>query len=330
VAKPGKTHLIDKIRYTDYDFEVIYGEIGLTKKFSRIHYTESLLAQTKGLLRHFGLRARKGLGQHFLVDEEVLELIIAAAELTTSDVIMEIGPGLGVLTRKLAGQAGWVVAIELDSKLAAILKKALASFDNVSIINEDIRSVDLATLWRAEKVKLPPAVSRPFRYKVVANLPYYIASPVLRHFLEAAVKPEAMVVMVQKEVAEAIIARPGKMSVLSVSVQLYGKPRIIDYVPAQSFYPVPEVDSAILRVDLYPQPPVAVTDEGSFFELVRAGFATPRKQIGNSLAQGLGLPKTEVLSLLARTSIVPRRRAETLTLEEWARLWQAYQKREER
>ncbi len=301
----------------------------MTKKLSG-HYAGSLLAQTKGLLRHFDLRARKGLGQHFLVDEEVLELIISAAELTASDVIMEIGPGLGVLTEKLARQAGWVVAIELDSKLVALLKKTLASFDNVSIINEDIRSVDLAALWQEEKIKFPPVVSSPFRYKVVANLPYYIASPVLRHFLEAAVKPETMVVMVQKEVAEAIVARPGQMSVLSVSVQFYGKPRIIDYVPAQSFYPVPEVDSAILRVDLYPQPPVAVTDEGSFFELVRAGFAAPRKQIGNSLAQGLGLPKTGVLSLLARAGIVPRRRAETLTLEEWARLWQVYREREER
>ncbi len=301
----------------------------MTKKFSG-HYAGSLLAQTKGLLRHFGLRARKGLGQHFLVDEEVLEIIVAAAELTTSDVIMEIGPGLGVLTRKLAGQAGWVVAIELDNKLAAILKKDLASFDNVSIINEDIRGVDLAALWRVEKAKLPPAVSSPFRYKVVANLPYYIASPVLRYFLEAAVKPEVMIVMVQKEVAEAIVARPGQMSVLSVSVQFYGKPQIIDYVPAKSFYPVPEVDSAILRVDLYPQPLVAVTDTGSFFELVRAGFTTPRKQIGNSLAQGLGLPKTEALSLLAKASIVPRRRAETLTIEEWARLWQVYRESEER
>ena len=140
---------------------------------------------------------------------------------------------------------------------------------------------------------------------------------------------ELMIVMVRRGAAEAGVARPGQMSVLSVSVQFYGQPRIIDYVPAKSFYPVPEVDSAILRVDLYPQPPVAVTDAGSFFELVRAGFTTPRKQIGNSLAQGLGLPKTEALSLLAKASIVPRRRAETLTLEEWARLWQVYREREE-
>ena len=133
-----------------------------------------------------------------------------------------------------------------------------------------------------------------------------------------------MVVMVQKEVAEAIVAEPGQMSVLSVSVQFYGEPRIISYVPARCFYPVPEVDSAILRIEVYPQPAVAVTDEGSFFDLVRAGFTASRKQIVNSLAQGLGLPKAEVLSLLERASIVPQRRAETLTLDEWAKLWQVF------
>jgi 16S rRNA (adenine1518-N6/adenine1519-N6)-dimethyltransferase len=133
-----------------------------------------------------------------------------------------------------------------------------------------------------------------------------------------------MVVMVQKEVAEAIVAKPGQMSLLSISVQLYGEPTIISYIPAQCFYPVPEVDSAILRVSLYPQPAVAVADEKSFFELVRAGFTASRKQIGNSLAQGLRLSKAEVLSLLEKAGIVPQRRAETLTLDEWAQLWQVF------
>jgi 16S rRNA (adenine1518-N6/adenine1519-N6)-dimethyltransferase len=284
----------------------------------------SLLAQTRGLLRRSGLRARKGLGQHFLIDEEVLKLIISAAELTSTDVVMEVGPGLGVLTKELAKQAGWVVAIELDSKLAAILKETLASFGNVAIINEDVLDIDPASLLQEQKAKFPPQVTSPFGYKVIANLPYYITSPVLRHFLEASVKPQIMVVMVQKEVAEAIVAKPGQMSVLSISVQFYGEPKIIDYVPAQCFYPAPEVDSAILRIDLYPEPAVAVTDEKSFFELVRAGFAASRKQIGNSLSQGLGLPKADVLSLLETANIVPQRRAETLTLEEWARLWQVF------
>ena len=165
-------------------------------------------------------------------------------------------------------------------------------------------------------------MTNPLKYKVVANLPYYITSPVLRHFLTSSAKPQTMVVMVQKEVAKAITAVPGKMSILSISVQFYGEPRIVSYVPAECFYPAPEVDSAILRINVYPQPPVPVTDERSFFELVRAGFSAARKQIANSLAQGLGLPKTEVLYLLAEAGILPRRRAETLTIDEWARLWQ--------
>ncbi len=284
--------------------------------------TRSLLAQTKGWLRHFDLQARKSLGQHFLIDEEVLKLVTSAAELTPTDVIMEIGPGLGVLTRELARRAGWVITVELDSKLAAILKQTLASVNNVTIVNEDILKITPAALLQEPKMGFPSAKRG---YKVVANLPYYITSPVLRHFLEASVKPQLMVVMVQKEVAEVIVAEPGQMSVLSVSVQLYGEPRIISYVPARCFYPPPEVDSAILRVALYPQPAAAVTDTGSFFELVRAGFSASRKQIGNSLAQGLQLPKTEVLSLLEKAGIVPQRRAETLSLDEWARLWQIRQ-----
>ena len=279
---------------------------------------DSLLAQTRKLLHRFGLHPRKGLGQHFLIDGEVLQLIIQAAELNSRDVVMEIGPGLGILTRELARRAGRVIAIELDSKLAGILKQTLASFNNVTIINEDILQTEPAAL-------LQEVVDRPFSYKVVANLPYYITSPVLRHFLEASVKPKIMVVMVQKEVAEAIVAKPGEMSLLSVSVQFYGEPRIISYVPAQCFYPAPEVDSAILRVDVYPQPAVAV-DVESFFELVRAGFSVPRKQICNSLAHGLGLPKAEVLSLLVKADIVSQRRAETLSLVEWARLWQVLRK----
>jgi len=299
----------------------------VTKKVThRRHYlkAEPLLTQTKGLLRHFDLQARKGLGQHFLIDEEVLKLITSAAELTPTDVIIEIGPGLGVLTRELAGQAGWVVTIELDNKLAAILKQTLASFNNVAIINADILSVDPAALLQEQKARFPPAIDSPFSYKVVANLPYYITSPVLRHFLEASVKPQTMVLMVQKEVAEAIVAEPGQMSLLSISVQFYGEPRIVSYVPARCFYPAPEVDSAILRVKLYPQPAVAVADKESFFGLVRAGFSASRKQIANSLAQGLGLSKAEVLPLLEKASIVPQRRAETLTLEEWAQLWQVF------
>jgi 16S rRNA (adenine1518-N6/adenine1519-N6)-dimethyltransferase len=280
----------------------------------------SLLAQTKRLLRQFDLQARKGLGQHFLIDGEVLRLIASAAELAPADVIVEVGPGLGILTRELAGQAGRVIAIELDNKLAALLKQTLASFNNVTIINDDVLKLEPEDLLKGQAAT---------GYKVVANLPYYIASPVLRHFLEARAKPEMMIVMVQKEVAEAIVAKAGDMSLLSVSVQFYGKPRIISHVPARCFYPAPKVDSALLRIDLYPQPAVAVSDESSFFDLVRAGFAAPRKQMVNSLAQGLGRDKTEILPLLERADIASQRRAETLTLEEWARLWRIFEERKD-
>ena len=294
-------------------------KVGYRRRYPK---TEPLLSQTRALLRRFDLRTRKSLGQHFLIDGEVLNLITSAAELAPTDVIMEIGSGLGVLTKELARQAGWVIAIELDDKLAATLKQTLAPFDNVTVINEDILGIDPAALLREQKAGFPPVIKSPFSYKVVANLPYYITSPVLRHFLEASVKPQIMVVMVQKEVAEVIVAEPGGMSLLSVSVQLYGKPMIISRVPARCFYPAPEVDSAILRVDLYPNPAVAVTDEKSFFELVRAGFSASRKQIVNSLAQGLKLSKAEVLALLEKACIVPQRRAETLSLDEWVQLWQ--------
>ena len=274
-----------------------------------------LLTQTKRRLRQLGLKARKGLGQHFLVDGEVLEAITTAAKVTPEDLVVEVGPGLGILTGELAKRAGGVIAIELDDRLAALLKKTLASFQNVTIINDDVLNIEPGELLKRQPSPL---------YKVVANLPYYITSPVLRHFLTASVKPQMMLVMVQKEVAEAIAAKPGDMSLLSISVQFYGRPEIVRMVPAEAFYPAPEVDSALVRIDLYHEPAVAV-DEGSFFELVRAGFAAPRKQLGNSLSQGLGLPKEGILPLLEKAGIDWQRRAETLTLEEWARLWRVFE-----
>ena len=274
---------------------------------------ESLLAETRRLLRRFNLKARKRLGQHFLIDNEVLQQILSAAELTTDDIIIEIGPGLGILTRELAQRAKQVIAVELDDKLSGFLKGEMASFPNVRVINRDILKIDPSAI-------LPESAP----YKVVANLPYYITSPVLRHFLEASARPNLMVVMVQKEVAQAIAAGPGKRSLLSISVQFYGQPRIMSAVPAESFYPAPEVDSAILRIDLYPEPAVAVDDVDSFFEMARAGFASPRKQLANSLSYGLGLPKADVINVLEKANISSQRRAETLTLEEWAQLRRAY------
>jgi len=283
--------------------------------------SDSLLAQTRKLLRRFDIRAKKGLGQHFLIDDGVLEAILTAAELSPNDTVIEVGPGLGLMTGELAKRAGWVIAIELDKRLADILKKTLADFDNIVILNEDVLGTDPAALLQGRAPSFPPTL-RP--YKVVANLPYYITSPVLRHFLEASVKPEVMVVMVQKEVAEAIVAKAGQRSVLSISVQFYGKPSIVARVPAGAFYPAPEVDSAVVKIEVYPRPPVAVDDTEGFFRLVRAGFTAARKQVANSLSQGLGLNKLEVLKLLEKAGIDPQRRAETFTLEEWAKLWRVY------
>lgn len=275
--------------------------------------------QTRKLLRRFGLKARKGLGQHFLVDDSVLDTILDATGLDPADTVIEVGPGLGIMTAALARRAGWVIAIELDNRLAEILRKTLP-YDNIVVLNEDVLGTDPRKLLQKRAPHFPAALRS---YKVVANLPYYITSPVLRHFLEASVKPEVMVVMVQQEVAEAIVAGPGKRSVLSISVQFYGRPGIVARVPAASFYPAPEVDSAVVKIEVYPRPPVEVDEEG-FFRLVRAGFTATRKQVANSLAQGLKLPKSEVLTLLEEARLDPRRRAETFTLEEWATLWRAF------
>lgn len=284
----------------------------------------SLLSETRRLLRRYGLRARKGLGQHFLIDDEALRLIVSAAELGAGDVVVEVGPGLGVLTRELAASAGWVIAVELDDRLADILKQTLASFGNINVVRGDILQIDPAFLLQEQKVNFPPAIKSPSIYKVVANLPYYITSPVIRHFLEASIKPQVVVLTVQKEVAEAIVAEPGQMSVLSVSVQFYGKASIVSYVPSRCFYPEPGVDSAVLRIDLYPRPAAEVDDVDGFFSLVRAGFSAPRKQIANALANGLSVPRAEVLPLLKGADMDPQRRAETLNIEDWARLWRKY------
>jgi 16S rRNA (adenine1518-N6/adenine1519-N6)-dimethyltransferase len=272
-----------------------------------------LIGQTKRELQRLNLHARKGLGQHFLVDEQVLRDLISAVALTPGDTVIEVGPGLGILTRELAKGADRVIAVEVDTRMAAALQEALLPWPNVTIINADILESDPASLIGIET-----------RYKVVGTLPYYIATAVLRHFLEAKIKPISIIVTVQKEVAQAIAAPPGKMSLLSVSVQLYGKPTIVDYISPQSFYPPPKVDSAIVHVDLYERPLVAIADEAVFFSIVRGGFSAPRKQLRNSLALGLEMSTGEATALLEEAGIGPKRRAETLNLEEWAMVYRVF------
>lgn len=270
---------------------------------------KSSLMDARNQLHSLGARARKGLGQHFLVDRSVLDKIISAAELVPSDTVIEVGPGLGILTEALLKKAANVIAIEVDSKLASTLEKKLSKSPQLTVLNADVLQLEPRDLIESQR-----------NYKVVANLPYYIAAPILRHFLEASLKPGLMVVMVQKEVGQSIAAAPGEMSILGISVQLYGKPTIVDYVPALSFYPQPKVDSAIVRIDVYPKPAVDVRDIAGFFEIVKAGFSAPRKQIRNSLAKGLQLAPEEVAQLLKQAKISTQRRPETLSLEEWANL----------
>lgn len=262
------------------------------------------------VLRRHGLQPRKGLGQNFLVDRRALERIVAAADLAPHDTVLEVGPGVGQLTRLLSEAAGRVVAVELDRQMVAVLRQELADRPNVQIVEADILEVDPGAL----------AAGRP--YKVVANLPYYITSAALRHLLEAQPPPSLLVVTVQQEVAERITAAPGEMSLLAVSVQFYGRPRRVARIPAGAFYPPPKVDSAALRIDVYPpeERPVQVDDVEGFFRVVRAGFGQRRKQLRNSLTAGLRLDSEQVEAALERAGIDSRRRAETLSLAEWAAL----------
>jgi 16S rRNA (adenine1518-N6/adenine1519-N6)-dimethyltransferase len=272
------------------------------------------------LLRQFGFKPKKRLGQHFLVDEAVLERILSAAELSPGDIVVEVGPGLGILTEALARRGVRVIAVELDSKLVALLKKRLAAFPDVKIVHADILKVTPQQLLQDNLTASELAQG----YKVIANLPYYITSPILSHFLEARPQPSEVVVMVQKEVGEAIAAAPGKMRLLSVKAQFYSQPAIISYVPAASFYPPPKVDSVILRLDVYSRPPIKVSDVASFFDIVMHGFSAPRKQLRNSLAHSLEMPPSQVASLLEKAGIEAKRRAETLSLEEWRELWKIF------
>ncbi len=254
-------------------------------------------------------RARKALGQHFLVDARVRARIVAAACLAPNDLVVEVGPGRGFLTASLVRRAGRVVAVELDEALAGRLSDAYSDRPNLQVVAADAREVDVGSLvGRSE-------------YKMVANLPYYAANPILRRFLEAERKPSVIVVMLQREVAEVVAAEPGAMGLLSVAVQAYGRPRIVCGVPPRAFRPSPGVASAVVRIDVYPEPAPGVGEE--FFRLVKAGFSSPRKQLRNSLSMGLQASAAEVGAMLLAAGIDPKRRAQTLAVEEWGRLYQA-------
>lgn len=260
------------------------------------------------VLKRYGLRADKSLGQNFLQDSFALEKIVAAAEIQPTDTVLEIGPGLGSLTRYLAASAKEVVAVELDQDLIPPLEAVIAPYQNVRVIYGDI--LDLS----------PQALITQDDYLVVANIPYYITSAVIRHLLENDSKPRRIVLTIQKEVAERICAKPGDMSLLALSVQVYGKPGFVAKISAESFFPAPKVDSAVLTIDIYPTPQIRSELLNSFFKLIKAGFSQKRKTLRNSLSAGLHLAPDKVASILIQVDIDPQRRAETLGLKEWERL----------
>jgi 16S rRNA (adenine1518-N6/adenine1519-N6)-dimethyltransferase len=266
----------------------------------------------KDLLEQHAVLPKKSLGQNFLHDPNALEKIASTAELTAEDTVLEIGPGTGALTEVLAGKAKRVIAVELDERLRPILEERLAPYPNAEVVYQDILTVDV------------PALVGNSSYVVVANVPYYITSAIIRYLLENTQRPRRLVLTMQLEVAERLVAKPGDMSVLSVSAQFYAQTRIVTRLKPGVFWPRPEVDSAVVRLDTYSTPIVSVPSEGLFFRVVRAGFSQKRKQLKNSLSDGLSLDSAATVTLLEGVSIDPRRRPETLTLEEWAAIARAF------
>lgn len=271
----------------------------------------------KQRLKHYGIRPSKWLGQYFLTNKTVLEKIITAADLTKQDIVLEIGPGLGVLTIELAKRAKKVIAVEKDRTLSRLLEDILKTkgIKNVKVVNRDILSLELVTnnltpnpAQRGEPNRHPNP--KPLNYKLIANLPYYITSPVIRKFLETEHRPKLMVLMVQKEVAQRIVAQPPRMNILAVAVQFYAQPKIVSYVSKNSFWPIPKVDSAIIKIVPKPIPKINIK---KFFNLVKAGFSSKRKMLKNNL----NIDE----STLEKLGINPRTRAESLPIEQWLKLY---------
>lgn len=332
-------------------------------------------AHPAALLKRYGLRPRRGLGQNFLASPGALAAVIEAAELAPDDAVLEIGPGLGVLTRALLGRSGCVVAVELDAALLEVLRRELGDDPNLYLVEGDILALDHPRLVRehcGRRVangrtlpspgEIPPHVGADLRvrprdaegsptaaaapdagaatgagrsagaeasagteaqvrpYKVVANLPYYLTSHALRRLLEIEPRPELIVVMVQREVAERAVAGPGAMSLLALSVQLYAAPQIVARVPAGAFIPRPDVDSAVLRLRVRPLPLFPETPPSRLFAVAAAGFGQRRKSLLNALSSNLEIDKARIRRALESAEIEPGRRAQELALGDWARL----------
>jgi len=267
----------------------------------------------KAIMAAYGIRPQHKLGQNFLTDARVLEQIVAACELSPDDLVLEIGPGLGSLTQRLAEAAGRVLAIELDRNLVTILQRTVVeAYPNVEIVHGDAARIDLHRL-------LTERMEPGHKAKVAANLPYYITTPLVLRLLEEPLPLEQIVVMVQKEVADRMVAPPGgkEYGALSVAVQYYTEPQVVTRVSRGAFLPPPEVDSAVVRMKLRPEPPVDA-DRRAFFAVVHAAFGQRRKTLLNALAAGLGLEKQPLSAALEEAGVAATRRGETLSLEEFA------------
>ena len=273
-------------------------------------------SNTIEVLKKYGFRFQKRYGQNFLIDSHILEKIVEAAEITKEDMVLEIGPGIGTMTQYLAEHAREVVAVEIDKTLIPILEDTLSAYDNVTVINEDILKVDIEALAREKNGNRP--------IKVVANLPYYITTPIIMGLFESHTPLASITIMVQKEVADRMQAGPGTKDygALSLAVQYYAKPELMMNVSPGCFIPKPNVGSAVIRLTRYEQNPVQVKDEDFLFSLIRAAFGQRRKTLVNSLtnASFLSVSKEEILRALSEMGISETVRGEALTLEEFAKL----------
>jgi 16S rRNA (adenine1518-N6/adenine1519-N6)-dimethyltransferase len=266
------------------------------------------MSSLKEILKKYKAFPIKRLGQNFLIDKNALRKIVEAASLSKDDVVLEVGPGIGNLTIELAKRAKKVIAVEKDKRMVEILKERLKEekIENVEIVNEDI-------------LKFLPSFKPKTPYKVVANIPYYLTSRLIRNLLEMERKPKLIVLMVQKEVAQRICAKPPKMNLLAVSVQFYAKPEIISFVSKNCFWPRPKVDSAIIKISSIKKQK-ATKDEKLFFKVVKAGFSHPRKQLINNLSEGLRKNKKIVEEWLLSCGISPNKRAENLSVKDWKKI----------
>ena len=262
------------------------------------------------------VRPRKDLGQHWLVDSRVLARISKAADIQPEDTVIEVGPGKGALTRFLATRARNLILIEVDPVLAAGLREKYAGAENVHLVEGDVLDLSITDILNQGGGGLP--------YVVAGNLPYFIGSAIVRKFLTATMPPRWLVVTLQAEVAERMAAKPGKMSYLSVEMQLLAETRLLFRIPPSAFRPAPKVRSAVLRLDARDSPDVEVDDRERFLELARAGFAAPRKQLRNSLAVGLKMDGPAAEALITSAAIDPSTRPQTLNLDDWRRLYFAY------